>query len=685
MKSRIFTGNVAHQRIEPLGHAFTYPVYFYGIDLAELDQLDRNVKGFGYNRFRPAAIHDRDYLLPGPESIEAKFRQWLDRDDVARIELITTARYFGYAFNPVNFYLCYDAEERLVAGAAEVNNTFGDRHLYLLEDVEQDDHGFRIRNRQPKAFHVSPFMDMEGEYRFEIACRDGHAEMHVDLWKDGRPKLQARLEGSAAPLTSRNLVGTLARFPLNALLTMPRILKHAAILYYKKKLPVFTRPEPENDMTLMTRPPKRFERLAMRIVLKLFARIQHGCLRMSLPGGEERKFGNPLTGRDVHVRVLRHRFFARLVRSGETGLGEAYTAGDFECNDVVGLVAIFIENRKAMDDGPAALAWLGRTANRVGHRLRRNSRSMSKKNIQAHYDLSNAFFQTFLDPTMTYSCALFENDDDTLEQAQRNKLQILLDRAQIGPKHHVLEIGSGWGSFAMLAAEQTGCRVTSLTLSEEQHQLATARVAAAGLSDRVNIELCDYRDVEGTFDRLVSIEMLEAVGHEYLDAFFQRCDELLKPDGLAVFQVITMPDHRYDAYRKGCDWIRKHIFPGGHLPSLTALSQTMAKHTRFHVEQLENIGPHYATTLRHWREACEQNRERIAELGWDNEGIRKWMYYLAYCEAAFATRALNTLHFTLARSTERILKVNSRGTGVSPVSDPEVKTIKDTGGTPVPR
>jgi cyclopropane-fatty-acyl-phospholipid synthase len=652
VNSRIYFGTVAHQRLEPLGHAFTYPVYFFGIDLAELTSLHQQAALFSHNHFGPFAIHDRDYLEPSEATIASKFRRWIQRDDIQRVHLITTARYFGYAFNPVNFYLAFTAADRLVAAAAEVNNTFGDRHLYLLDEVEQDDDGFRIRNRQPKAFHVSPFMDMEGEYRFEIAAGHGQVELHVDLWRDGRPVLQARLNGAGRPLTSRDLLHTLVRFPFNALLTMPRILKHAAILYYKKNLPVFARPEPEDPMTLLTRPPKRTECLAGRIVLNLFSSIHAGCLRMSLPGGEERQFGNPLTGRNVHLHVRRHRFFTRLLRSGEVGVGEAYTAGDFECTDLPGLVALLIENREALANGNLALTGLSRFVDRMGHWLRPNSRRGSRKNIHAHYDLSNAFFQTFLDPTMTYSCARFRDPDDTLEEAQRNKLQDLLDQARIEPHHHLLEIGSGWGSFAMLAAQQTGCRVTSLTLSEEQQRLATERVAAAGLSDRIDIVLCDYRDVKGSFDRIVSIEMLEAVGHAYLGTFFRRCDEVLQPGGRAVFQVITMPDHRYDAYRRGYDWIRKHIFPGGHLPSLTALSQAMARNTRFHVEALTNIGPDYARTLRLWREACEQNRSRILDLGWDDAGYRKWTYYLAYCEAAFATRSLNTLQLVLTRATE---------------------------------
>jgi len=243
----------------------------------------------------------------------------------------------------------------------------------------------------------------------------------------------------------------------------------------------------------------------------------------------------------------------------------------------------------------------------------------------------------------------YRTEEDTLEQAQRNKLQAILRKARIRAGDHVLEIGCGWGAFALEAARETGCRVTGITISREQYELARRRVAEAGLQDRVTILLRDYRHVDGVFDRIVSIEMLEAVGHRYFGEFFQCCEKLLKADGIAVLQTITVPDHRYDEYRKGSDWIQKHIFPGGHLPSLGALCDAMARSSRLVVEHLENIGIHYARTLREWRHRFEKNLDGVAQLGFDRTFQRKWLYYLAFCEAAFETRSLGNLQMVLSR------------------------------------
>ena len=255
----------------------------------------------------------------------------------------------------------------------------------------------------------------------------------------------------------------------------------------------------------------------------------------------------------------------------------------------------------------------------------------------------------------TYSCGIFRSETENLEQAQRNKLWAMITKARIGAEDHVLEIGCGWGGFALEAVRETGCRVTGITLSKEQHAFACRRVAEAGLQDRITLLLRDYRHVEGRFDRIVSIEMLEAVGHKYFGDFFRCCDRLLKPKGLAVLQTITIPDHRYDRYRKGCDWIQKHIFPGGHLPSLGALCRAMAENSRFFVEHLENIGIHYARTLREWRLRFERNVDKVAELGFDRTFQRKWLYYLSFCEAAFGTRSLGNLQLVLTRPNNRSL------------------------------
>jgi cyclopropane-fatty-acyl-phospholipid synthase len=343
------------------------------------------------------------------------------------------------------------------------------------------------------------------------------------------------------------------------------------------------------------------------------------------------------------------RLFWRVARDGEVGFGESYVDGDWDCEDLASLVSIFHLNQGVLygDFGP--LVWIGALRDRVIHLLRANTRWGSRKNIQAHYDLGDELFGRMLDESMTYSCALYESPDQSLEDAQRNKLRALVRRARIAPEHHVLEIGSGWGSLALEAARSTGCRVTGITLSENQLETARRCAREAGLEDRVSFELRDYRDIEGRFDRILSCEMLEAVGHENLGRFFEACDGSLAPDGLVALQVITFPDHLYERYRRRCDWLQKYIFPGGVAPSLTAMSAAMARRTRLMVDSLENIGPHYAPTLREWRRRFEDRWEELEPFGYDERFRRTWRYYLAYCEAGFATRTFRDLHLVLSR------------------------------------
>ncbi len=653
MNSAIFTGAVGHQRLEPVAHRFSYPLYFLGLDLDELDSLDRTVGGFGYNRVRPVALHDRDYLEPTPLSLAAKARARLagaaPDATLARIMLITTPRYWHYAFNPVSFYLGFDADDRLRAALAEVNNTFGDRHLYVLPALEPGAAAGEFCARRPKAFHVSPFNDLQGEYAFSFQCSPDAVRVGVDLRREGRTVFRSWLEGNGRPLTSGALWRTIGRHPVTAMLTMPRIVTQAARLHWRRKLPVFARPEPASPDTIIRRPPGRLERAATAQVLDLMGRLRHGSLTLRLPDGDARTFGTPGAEPSARIDVHRHRFFKRVLLGGDVGFGEAFVDGDAASPDLVAVLRTLIANREALADGALASAFAARLMDRARHLRRPNTRRFSRHNIQAHYDLNNRFFAAFLDPTMMYSCARFERPGEDLESAQQRKLQDLIGKARIAPHHHILEIGSGWGAFAIAAARATGCRVTSITVSEEQRRLAEERVRAAGLSDRVEIRFCDYRDLQGQYDRIVSIEMLEAVGHDFLGVYFKGCDRLLKPDGLVVLQVITIPDQRYDAYRRGCDWIQKHIFPGGHLPSLGAMTTALRRHTTLEVEHLENIVPHYVTTLQHWRANFERHWPEIAPLGFDDLFRRKWRYYLAYCEAAFATRTLNVLQLVLTR------------------------------------
>jgi len=366
---------------------------------------------------------------------------------------------------------------------------------------------------------------------------------------------------------------------------------------------------------------------------------------MRTPDGELHRFGQDGSRPRARLAVHDWRAFARVLLEGETGAGAAYVNGEWEADDLVAAIRVVIDNRQALGGGTAAARLLGALA----HRLNRNSRRGSRRNIARHYDLGNEFFELFLDPTMTYSAAMFEHPDEALEAAQQRKYRRIAEKAGLRAGHHVLEIGCGWGGFAEFAAREVGCRVTGITISREQADFAAARIAAAGLDDRVRIERVDYRRVEGSFDRIVSIEMLEAVGHANLATWFAACDRLLSPGGVLAVQVITIPDQRYSEYRRGSDFIRRYIFPGGHLPSLGAIGRALEGHTGLGIEHLDNIAPHYAETLRRWRERFLAERDRVRELGFDESFARRWEYYLAYCEAAFASRALAVLQLVLSR------------------------------------
>jgi len=290
--------------------------------------------------------------------------------------------------------------------------------------------------------------------------------------------------------------------------------------------------------------------------------------------------------------------------------------------------------------------------NDLRHRLRGNTRAGSRRNIHAHYDLSNELFALFLDPSMTYSSAVFASPGDTLAQAQQRKFARIADRLGIGPGDHVLEIGSGWGSLAIEAARTYGCRVTGITISQEQFDLATRRVREAGLSNRIEIRLCDYRDVRGRFDRIVSIEMLEAVGREHWAAFFEACDRALAPGGQVGIQTISMPDHRFDEYARHCDWIQKYVFPGGLLPSISEMCRAMGRRTALTIRHVDDIAPHYAETLARWRQTFFARLPEVRALGFDDRFVRMWDFYLASCEALFRTRSLGTLQLVLGRAGE---------------------------------
>ncbi|MCA9792836.1 MAG: DUF1365 family protein [Candidatus Eremiobacteraeota bacterium] len=648
MNSKIFIGEVVHARQQPVSHRFRYPVYYYAIDLQELPELDRRLGLFGYNRWRPVALFDHDYLGRQPGSIAAKLMAELRErglgEGIARVVLVTCARYFGYCFNPVSFYYCYGNDSEIRCIVAEVNNTFGERHLYVLDQMSEPLPGFAAHYRVAKSFYVSPFNRVEGDYDFRFAHLDDRLDAQIHVFHEQTRFFFAWVRGRSVPLDRVNLLATLVRFPVNAFLTMARIHWQAARLFFAKKLAITIKPNPTHPGRLRT-DPSWLQRQAMDTICRFLAPMRNGRLNLLLPDGTRRCFGQH--GAPVEVVVNNFDFFVRLLLGGDVALGETYTRHDWDCEDLTGFIRLFVDNREALDDKKLWLTWLARFANRANHWW--NVRSGARSNIAAHYDLGNELFERFLDSSMTYSCAFFATPDQSLEQAQQNKLERILARAAIEPHHRVLEIGCGWGSFSLLAAARTGCRITAVTLSEQQHALAVERARQQGLSHLIDFRLLDYRQVQGRFDRIVSIEMIEAVGHDRLGEFFGHCDRLLAEGGRAVVQVITTPDADYETYRKHCDWIQKVIFPGSTCPSVGALEQAMRSHSRLRIESGENIGPHYAATLAEWRRRFNERWEELPRYGYDDAFRRTWNYYFSYCEAGFASRNLGDYQMVLSR------------------------------------
>ncbi|HEX7539637.1 MAG TPA: DUF1365 family protein, partial [Syntrophales bacterium] len=501
-----------------------------------------------------------------------------------------------------------------------------------------------------KAFHVSPFNRIEGTYEFSFADISKELDVGINIRQEGEVVFEARLRGSPEPLTASSQMRMFLRHPIAPHLSVPRILFEAAKLSFGKKLAYNDKPVPLSPMTIRTNPPTFVQRKCMGAAFDLFGRAGRGALRMTLPDGTVKTFGEATSADQAEMTVKDWRFFSRAVIGGDIGFGESYMDDEWDSPDLKEALRWFVRNRDAFFGRYQHLEPLFDRLNRILYPITENTLSGSKKNIITHYDLGNEFFQVFLDPSMTYSCARYLNEKDTLEEAQKNKLQAMIRKAAIGPDDHVLEIGCGWGSFAVEAVRTTGCRLTGVTISDAQYEYARERIRKEGLEDRVEIVLWDYREIKGPFDRIVSIEMLEAVGHKYFETFFECCDRLLKPGGVMALQFISIPDRRYDHYRKGHDWIRKHIFPGGELPSLAVVMEALAKKTCLNVQSVENIGPDYAQTLRDWRDRFLAGIDRVAAQGFDRTFQRKWVYYLAGCEACFAAGYLGNLQMVMVKS-----------------------------------
>ncbi|MFI7865449.1 class I SAM-dependent methyltransferase [Ectopseudomonas khazarica] len=394
--------------------------------------------------------------------------------------------------------------------------------------------------------------------------------------------------------------------------------------------------------------------LLRRAVLRQLANLRHGLLLVH-EGSEVLHFGTPQSSQRAEIRVNDPAVWGLVAGNGSIGAGEAYIHGYWSTPDLTAVVRIFVANLDVLDAMESGLARLGRPLIQGLHWLNRNTRQGSRRNIAAHYDLGNDLFEQFLDPTMMYSAAMFLRGDDSLQQAQLNKLQRICEKLALQPSDHLLEIGTGWGSMAIYAASQYGCRVTTTTLSREQYAYTERRIREQGLEDRVTLLLEDYRDLEGQYDKLVSIEMIEAVGHRFLPTYFEQCARLLKPEGLMLLQAITIRDQRYEQARQSVDFIQRYIFPGGALPSMHKMLEVISRHTDLNLHHMEDFGLHYARTLNLWRENLSQARQRLEQLGYDGYFYRLWEFYLCYCEGGFLERTIGTAQLLLAKPGARPL------------------------------
>ena len=403
---------------------------------------------------------------------------------------------------------------------------------------------------------------------------------------------------------------------------------------------------------------KWLQNFARKQVLARLARLKVGQLTI-IENGQQAVYGNDenikatVTVNDAH-------FYGEIAFGGSIGAGEAYMLGYWQADNLTNVIRIMAANQNVMDALEGGFQWASKPFLKVMHYLNRNTADGSRKNIAAHYDLGNDFFKLWLDPSMMYSAAVFEPKDCSLEAASLKKLKIICDKLDLKPSDHVVEIGTGWGGFAIYATKNYGCKVTTTTISKQQYDEASLRVRTENLQHKITLLLNDYRDLEGQFDKLVSIEMVEAVGHQFYDTYFKKVSQLLKPNGLALIQAITITDQRFEAAKNSVDFIQRYIFPGSNIPSNTAMLQSITKRSDMRLFDLEDIGPHYATTLRKWRENFFANSDAVRKLGYSEEFIRMWEFYLCYCEGGFAERALGDVHLLLAKPENRRNAIRSR-------------------------
>lgn len=398
----------------------------------------------------------------------------------------------------------------------------------------------------------------------------------------------------------------------------------------------------------------QLSKIARKLVHKQLLSLHTGCLQVE-EGGEIFSFGQELEETQLVARLVVHDVscYSEIMTGGSIGAAESFMTGDWSSPDLTMLVRVMVRNIDILDQMEGGLALISKPLLKGFHYFNQNSAKGSRRNIAAHYDLGNDLFESFLDPTMMYSSGIFPSADASMEEASLNKLKIICEKLQLKADDHLVEIGTGWGGLAIYAAKHYGCKVTTTTISQQQFNLAKARVEEEGLQDKITLLLEDYRDLrknyEGQFDKLVSIEMIEAVGWKFYNTFFEHCGSLLKPEGIALIQAITITDQRYNQARKDVDFIQRYIFPGSCIPSVTALVNASTNASDLNLVQAQDFGSHYARTLKAWQDTFNEKSKAISELGYSEDFKRMWQFYLSYCEGGFEERSIGVNHLVFAK------------------------------------
>ncbi len=647
LNSKVGSGFTTHTRFSPVKRTFKYNLNYLLIDIINSDEIN-SIPFLSLNSTFFFSCTPKKYLLPGKESFEEKLKKFLKyaNSDIQfnNAYLLSSPSFFSVSFNPVSFFYLYN-DQSLTAIIAEVHNTYKEKHMYLLsKPIEKEAH---YSFEHQKLLHVSPFFKVEGKYDFLFSKKLDTIDITINYKKGSKLMLNAKLKLSTSPLSKLSFFKLFFNFISTSFTTFPKILFQALILKFKFKLPHFSNSTFKSKNSFSRKTPTLFERLAMFIIKIFLKKLHFGHFTIHLPNHSTLIFGQEHSTFQPSIKVHCYSFFTSLLLKGDIGLGDAFIRNAWTTDNLQDIFKLFIQNQHLIKSN-RVFAILPKLFRLIKHKGRRNSIKNSKKNIFEHYDLGNDFFKLFLDKNMVYSSAIYTSTNQTLEDAQFEKIKRAIDLCDISPNQHLLEIGSGWGALSIQAAKKIGCRVTTVTISEAQYKFVKQMINKEHLDHLIEVKLMDYRYLSGKYDRIISIEMLEAVGHEFLETYFNQISKLLTTNGKAMFQCITIPENRYENYRKNPDFIQTHIFPGGHLPTIELLQKHCLNSSLKWISS-DDIAPHYVKTLSEWENKFINSKPSLELMGFNSEFFNKWIYYFNYCKAGFDSKFINNYQFVIQK------------------------------------